>query len=214
MPSGRVSLDAARRLGWRLLVLGVVLGTGAGLLHRPVRSGVVAALLATAILLYDAWLKRTPLGPVAMGGCRMLNVLLGMSASTARCGRALAGGRRHRRLRGRRHVVRPQAKRRKAAARSLVAATLVMMLGMAMLAWLPRWSDRIHSAAGMGSRSAGICSPAALGLLIVWRCFRAVIEPLPGRVRMAVAHCRAVAGDARRRGLLRDPRHLLGQHDP
>ena len=31
------------------------------------------------IVLYNAGLKRTPLGPVAMGGCRMLNVLLGMS---------------------------------------------------------------------------------------------------------------------------------------
>ena len=28
---------------------------------------------------YDAKLKRTPLGPLAMGGCRALNVLLGMS---------------------------------------------------------------------------------------------------------------------------------------
>ena len=84
IPSGRVSLDAARRLGWRLLVFGR--GRRArGRCFSPAisGSGVVAAILATAILLYDAWLKRTPLGPVAMGACRMLNVLLGMSAVDA-----------------------------------------------------------------------------------------------------------------------------------
>ena len=114
MPSGRVSLDAARRLGWRLLVLGVALGTGAVFFTGQLRPGVVAALLATVILLYDAWLKRTPLGPLAMGACRMLNVLLGMSAVDVRpARRALARGRRHRRLRGRRHLVRPEGSRRK-----------------------------------------------------------------------------------------------------
>ena len=83
LPSGRVSLAAARRLGWRLLVLGVLLGAGAGFFVGHLRPGVVAALLATCILLYDAWLKRTPLGPLAMGACRMLNVLLGMNALDA-----------------------------------------------------------------------------------------------------------------------------------
>ena len=89
------------------------------------RPGVVAALLATAILLYDAWLKRTPLGPLAMGACRMLNVLLGHERRRRPLARrALAGGRRHRRLRGRRHVVRPQANPSKAAACNWPLATL------------------------------------------------------------------------------------------
>ena len=43
------------------------------------RPALVAAALALLIVLYNAWLKRTLLGPVAMGGCRALNVLLGMS---------------------------------------------------------------------------------------------------------------------------------------
>jgi 4-hydroxybenzoate polyprenyltransferase len=80
IPSGRISLASASRLGWRLLVLGVAVGACAVFFTGHLRSGVVAAILATAILLYDAWLKRTPLGPVAMGACRTLNVMLGMSA--------------------------------------------------------------------------------------------------------------------------------------
>ena len=67
LPSGRISLAAARRLGWRLLWLGVLVGTGAGLFLGHLRPGTIAALLAACILLYDAWLKRTFLGPLAMG---------------------------------------------------------------------------------------------------------------------------------------------------
>ena len=42
---------------------------------------IIALILALMILLYDGWLKRTFLGPVAMGSCRFLNVLLGLSAA-------------------------------------------------------------------------------------------------------------------------------------
>ncbi len=42
-------------------------------------GGLVAAVLAACILAYDAGLKHTLLGPVGMGSCRGLNLLLGMS---------------------------------------------------------------------------------------------------------------------------------------
>jgi 4-hydroxybenzoate polyprenyltransferase len=44
----------------------------------------IAGLLIAAILAYDGWLKRTALGPLVMGSCRFLNVLLGLSAVTDR----------------------------------------------------------------------------------------------------------------------------------
>jgi 4-hydroxybenzoate polyprenyltransferase len=44
---------------------------------------VLAAILSVLILLYDAWLKHTVLGPIAMGGCRFCNVLLGLVAAAA-----------------------------------------------------------------------------------------------------------------------------------
>ena len=49
-------------------------------------SGIVAAILAACILGYDAGLKHTRLGPVVMGACRGLNLLLGMSAVPALAG--------------------------------------------------------------------------------------------------------------------------------
>ncbi len=42
----------------------------------------LAAMLVVAILLYDGWLKRTSAGPAAMGTCRFLNILLGLSVAT------------------------------------------------------------------------------------------------------------------------------------
>jgi len=43
------------------------------------RSGVFSLLLAISVVAYDRILKKTPLGPIAMGACRFFNVLLGMS---------------------------------------------------------------------------------------------------------------------------------------
>ncbi len=48
-----------------------------------VASGLAAAALPLTILGYDAGLKRTWLGPVFMGGCRGINLLLGMSHAVA-----------------------------------------------------------------------------------------------------------------------------------
>ena len=84
IPSGRVPIGPARRLGFALLASGVVSGWAAGLLGEvaePWRVGGVATLLALLVVWYDATLKRTPFGPLAMGGCRLLNVLLGMTAA-------------------------------------------------------------------------------------------------------------------------------------
>jgi 4-hydroxybenzoate polyprenyltransferase len=86
IPSGRVSRWSAGILGTALLSAGVLLALLAGqalLLRGPTLNsllpGILSGLLAAMILLYDGWLKRTWLGPVAMGSCRFLNVLMGVS---------------------------------------------------------------------------------------------------------------------------------------
>lgn len=90
LPSGRISLGGARVLGFAMLVLGVLLGWVAGFAYGGQiddaiawRSGLIATLLAACVLLYDGFLKRTPLGSLGMGACRFFNVLLGMSVSIA-----------------------------------------------------------------------------------------------------------------------------------
>lgn len=76
IPRGRVSRAGAAALGRWLLVVGVV---AAGLVSAA--SLAIAAAIAATVLLYDAWAKHRPLsGPMAMGACRGLNLLLGVSA--------------------------------------------------------------------------------------------------------------------------------------
>jgi 4-hydroxybenzoate polyprenyltransferase len=75
IPSGRVTARSAAILGAVLLAAGV----GAAAVVNPTAAS-VAALTAFAILLYDGWTKRFALaGPVNMGLCRGLNLLLGVS---------------------------------------------------------------------------------------------------------------------------------------
>ena len=84
IPSGRVSSVFALWLSAALMSAGVWLALVATLVFPPpigvVPPVAVAGVLAGLITLYNVWLKRTPLGPVAMGGCRSLNVGLGLSA--------------------------------------------------------------------------------------------------------------------------------------
>jgi 4-hydroxybenzoate polyprenyltransferase len=83
LPSGRVSRREASRLAAVLLAVGLGLAALAGFQAGGWKGTPVmlAGVLAAAILLYDGWLKRTWAGPVGMGACRFLNVLLGLSAA-------------------------------------------------------------------------------------------------------------------------------------
>jgi 4-hydroxybenzoate polyprenyltransferase len=188
IPSGRVSLDAARRLGWRLLFLGVALGTGTVFFTGHLRPGVAAAVLATTILLYDAWLKRTPLGPLAMGACRTLNVLMGMSAVDAslRAEHWLVAGAIGVYVAGVTWFARNENQR--SSRLQLAAATTVMMLGVAMLGVLPHWSHRLLPPLYRKSNVWYILT-GVVAVWIAWRCLRAVISPDAARVRTAVARC-------------------------
>jgi 4-hydroxybenzoate polyprenyltransferase len=81
IPSGRISRSAAAIIGVVLLLLG--LSSAALVPEDGYAALILAGILVGAILLYDGWLKRTPLGPVGMGSCRFLNVLLGLSPATS-----------------------------------------------------------------------------------------------------------------------------------
>ncbi len=74
IPSGRVSQTAAVVFGTVLIIIGNV----AALVVGP-QSGVVAVMLTAAIFAYDGLLKSTVVGPLSMGVCRFLNVMLGAS---------------------------------------------------------------------------------------------------------------------------------------
>lgn len=75
LPSGRISRRAARRLVVGLFVMACLTAASVG----PV-SLALALAIAFSAAFYDAIGKRTAWGPVNMGLCRFLNLLLGVSA--------------------------------------------------------------------------------------------------------------------------------------
>lgn len=75
IPSGRIKRQEALCLGIFLLAAGIF----AAYYVRPA-SFIISLILAAFILLYNMGIKKHPwLGPVNMGGCRYLNLLLGLS---------------------------------------------------------------------------------------------------------------------------------------
>jgi 4-hydroxybenzoate polyprenyltransferase len=209
IPSGRISIGSATRIGWALLAVGVVLGAVAGFLPTgdgspvalPFRSGVIATLLAIMVVAYDRVLKRTPLGPIAMGSCRFFNLLLGMStASMVWCGgpawalhyepgQLLIAGGLGVYVAGVTWFARTEA--RESNSLVLVGAIGVMMIGVGMIAgyaWMPRAEHFPTS----GSRALGQMAtmwPMLIGLIsvtIVRRAMMAVQRPTPQRVQQTV----------------------------
>jgi 4-hydroxybenzoate polyprenyltransferase len=83
LASGRVPIGEAFRLGMALFGVGLLFAAVADWQNGEAgwKSLTCAIILTAAILLYDGWLKRTWMGPIMMGTCRFMNVLLGLSVS-------------------------------------------------------------------------------------------------------------------------------------
>lgn len=78
IPSGRVTATSAATLGATLLIAGVAFAAGSG-----ASSAMMAGAVALDVLLYDALGKRHAFfGPINMGACRALNLMLGMTAAS------------------------------------------------------------------------------------------------------------------------------------
>lgn len=173
LPSGRVSPRQAVRLGAILLLAGMILGRLAG-----ATSGWVAVGIAGMVLLYDGLLKRTCAGPVAMGACRFLNVLLGVSA----CGslRWPLGG--HLALVVGVYIVGvtwlARTEARQSNANVLRGAASVMLAALALAVPL-----RLR---GQGGSDLSLYLLVGLGFFLGMPIVRAIALPTPSRVQAAV----------------------------
>ncbi len=78
LPRVAISPTAACGLALALVAIGIMLSATVS-----VNSLLHAAILFVLILTYNAGLKSTVLGPLVMGGCRFVNVLLGFSCVSA-----------------------------------------------------------------------------------------------------------------------------------
>jgi 4-hydroxybenzoate polyprenyltransferase len=190
LPSGRIAPDAARAMGWGLLALGLALAWSAAVLTGQNGPGLVACVLAGTIVFYDTVLKRTPLGPLAMGACRMLNVLLGMSVAGGAWSAAhwaVAGGIGIY-VAGVTWFARTEA--RLSDHRQLALATVLMLAGVALLASFPLWIDEQQLLPLLQIQpQRWYLFMTVLGAWIGWRSLRAIVNPTPDRVQMVVRQC-------------------------
>ena len=193
LPSGRIPVAWARLLGFEMLFFGTVAGASISIWSHDLRPAAVSIGLAVLIVLYDAVLKRTPLGPLAMGGCRFLNVLLGMSAARQPWGElnyVVAGGIGLYIL-GVTWFARREAEP-KSRRLSLFLAMLVMFAGMALLRYfpdlLPRNGDREPHQMMIPADRWDWCW-LLLAILTGWRCLRCVVQPFSEFVQDAIRQC-------------------------
>jgi 4-hydroxybenzoate polyprenyltransferase len=184
IPSGRVSLKAAVAFGTILIVGGLVLSAAVGL-----SSAAIAFFLVACIFLYDGFLKSTFLGPIVMGGCRFFNVLLGASTAIDDTIQAPAFGA---------IWMRPQldvalsvgiyiagvtwfAREEAGTSRrgGLAGGMTIVNLGLALLVWFVMNYPDARS-------SRALLVLALVALYLNWQMTRAVFDPAPGSVQLAV----------------------------
>lgn len=185
LPSGRIAPAAAAWLGAELLILGLAVAFLASFLAGSLAPGAVAAGLSAGILLYDAAAKRTMVGPLVMGTCRGLNVLMGMAVawSTWQREHLLVAGAIGLYVAGLTWFARSETARSRRGA--LLGAAALMAGAILLLAALPLVSDRLVGLAA-GRLDFWPVAILLLGLLILRRFLWAVIDPSAGRVQIAV----------------------------
>ena len=178
IPSGRIAPKAAAVLACALMILGAACAA-----RVSPQAVEISLMLVGLILAYDGFLKQTPVGPIAMGGCRFLNVMLGASAGSGATWAspqlfvALAMGAY---VAGLTWFARQEAQQ-SARTQLAAAATIVHVgtMGLAAIALSMPDSPAIN----------GWLTLVALGLVAAWidvRLFVAIREPTPRNVQSSV----------------------------
>ena len=184
IPSGRVLPTTAAWLGTVLLLAGVACSLVAAWLLGGWRPALVGVAIAATVLIYDGLLKRTVLGPLAMGTCRGLNALLGMSLAAAawQTPHYMIAGGLGLFVAGITAVGRTEAKQSHRG--WLGIGLLLMWLGMGAIAAFPYYPG-IATQLG-SSLQVWLLAWLFLGLQAGWRLSRALVDPTPSHVQAAV----------------------------
>jgi hypothetical protein len=137
IPSGAISRSAAYGVAYGLLIIGVGIASLVSWRLGVLSPALIALTLALCVMAYNSPLKRSALGPVLMGSCRGLNVLLGMSAAlTPEIATAVAPGI-IAYIAGVTWFARDEAVANAGSRRMLVVAALLAMIGIGWLATAP-----------------------------------------------------------------------------
>ena len=190
--SGRISKSTAFQLGVALMAAGVGFAALADLAQKETTwlSLRFAVLLVVMIFLYDGVVKRTWLAPYAMGACRFLNVLLGLTVlgqAIPLWGYALASAIGVY-IVGVTWFARTEARMSKQT--TLLAAALTMLGGLFLGLTVP--AVAIEKSIDVYPATAFPFLLASFGIYVAMKVVPAVRDPKPSRVQPAVK--RAVLG--------------------
>lgn len=198
LPRGAISPAAAFTAGGLLLALGAAAACGTAAAADAPWPAFVGAGLVAAIWAYDARLKSSPAGPLAMGVCRALAWLLGMTAAGGPHGSQwLLPVGMGTYVAGVTLVARDEALPEPGAAGAAGADVWTLRLGAAvMLVGLALAAGPVWSLAGSGARLPGTPLPAGNWLLlwsiiaasILLRLVPALVSPAPARIQAAVGN--------------------------
>ena len=200
IPSGRISVSAARKAVGGLLASGICFAIVSGRLPADEFAptwvpAIISIILSLMIVLYDGPLKKTLLAPAAMGGCRFFSFLLGasplMTASNHLSipsyvfGFALGFGLY---IMGVTTIGRDEAGT--SLKRNLYLGLLFVIAGAALLAYAPQtsWGDEMTNVKAW-SLSPYREFPILIALIIfpvVVRAVRCIKNPVPESVQSAV----------------------------
>lgn len=184
LPSGVIDAGWAHTLGLMLLFTGLLSGVGAGVAIGSLRPAIVATALALLVFAYDRILKKTPLGPLAMGGCRMLNVLLGMSAAPGEWGLVhlvVAGGL-GLYIAGVTWFAKSEAEESNRAV--LILASVVILLGIGLLSLFPEFMPPVDR-----DLLRWRLLLAVVAFFVGLRLMVAILDPSPDKVQVAIKNC-------------------------
>ncbi len=185
IPSGRVAVSTAVWLSFALLIVGIGSALAVGIFAHHWGPLVLACALVVFIVAYDAHFKHTAGRPLAMGICRMLNVLLGMSVSSApqstanqmiACGIGLyiAG------------VTWFAVRETTSSEGGHLASALAMMFAGICVAFSSVWKLPEAALAGWFNVPRWILLWCLVTVMIGWRFAIAIARPEPKRVQAAV----------------------------
>ncbi|QDV66483.1 (S)-2,3-di-O-geranylgeranylglyceryl phosphate synthase [Rosistilla carotiformis] len=200
LPAGKISLSAARRAGWGLLLAGIALSFAVGFISLGDASpnlvpGGIAVVLAAMVVLYDGPIKRTPLAPMAMGACRFFSFLLGASAAVGSMAEfpflplhvlAIAAGFGV-------YIVGVTCMARGEAVGGqkmpLIVGLVITIVGMAMIAGGPQFApaDAVAQFQIEPRRQFSLLI-GLLAFTIIHRAFRAIVNPEPYAIQMNIKH--------------------------
>jgi len=189
LPSGAIPFSTARQLGWTLLVSGLICAVLATWVSGQFYHIATAGVLALAVIGYNAGLKNTPLGPVVMGSCRWLNILLGMSAGpapwpvwqlllAAGIGVYIMGV-----------TVFAKGEAAQSARGRLILGWIIMLGGLALLWGVPRYAPEFPQIVQKVQTQDWTFLWGALAGLLSVRCVWAISDPSPQRVQSAITQC-------------------------